>query len=145
MHGLVRYGEARVPNPVWVRAMHWGLDHAVPVEAVDPSDETYAALFTEHIGYVELVRRTLRERGLTRHPPTPPTADEFAITWSTRIAAASGSARLARARDEAAVAGARGIAARAGRVALVVDRERFDGVLAALSAPPAAVGAAPLG
>jgi hypothetical protein len=145
VHGLVRYGEVRVPNPVWVRAMLWGRDHAVPVEAVDPSDVTYASLFAEHIGYVELVRRTLRERGLTRHPPTPPTADEYALAWSRRIAAASGSARLARARDEAAVAGARGIAARSGRVALVVDRERFDGVVAALSGPPPPVGATPVG
>lgn len=140
IRGLARYGEVRVPNPTWIAALAWGEARGVPVEPVDPSDETYAAMFTDHIGYTELVRRTLRERSLTRRPPTPPSADAFALEWADRLASKGGSARLARARDEAAVAAVRGLRLRSGRIAVVVDRERFGGVLAALRHPPGALG-----
>jgi hypothetical protein len=132
IRGLARYGEVRVPNPTWAATIAWGLERGVPVEPVDPSDETYATMFTDHIGYPELVRRTLRERSLTRRPPTPPTPDEFALEWSARISSKGGSARLAAARDAAAVGAVRRFATRGGRIAVIVDRERFDGVVGLL-------------
>ena len=135
IRGLVRYGEVRVPNPAWTAALQWGLARGVPVEGVDPSDDAYATMFTDHIGYAELVRRTLRERSLTRHPPEPPTADEFIVAWAGRLAPGEGSAGLMRARDQAAAAGALALARRAGPTAIIVDRERFDGIVQALAGP----------
>lgn len=142
IRGLARYGEVRVPNPSWTAALAWGRAHRTPVEGVDPSDESYAMMFTHHIGYTELVRRTLRERSLTRRPPAPATADDFAIEWARRLAPGAGSARLAHRRDEAVVAGARNLALRTDRVALVVDRERFQGVVAVFGQTPGAIGPA---
>lgn len=137
LHGLGRLAEVRVPHPAFVRVLEWARDRSVPVEALDPSDEGYTTLFTENIGYLELVRRTLNERKLTRRPPDASTPDDYALQWERGIAAGRGSRRFLAAREATIVAGARRLAARDGRVAVVVDRERFDGVASRLQAPPA--------
>lgn len=140
VQGLSRHGEVRVPHPTYVGVLEWAADRSLPVEALEPSDERYATLFTQHIGYFELVRRTLRERRLARSPPERPDADAYAVAWDTTLSEGRGSRAFLRAREETVAAGARRLAARAGRTALVVDRERFDGVVAALTdeAPPEA-------
>jgi hypothetical protein len=136
VRGLGQYGEVRVPNPSLIGVLTWARPRGTPVTGLDPSDATYADLFSENISYFELVRRTLRERRLTRDPPAPPTPDEFAQRWHRTISVGRGSRKFDRARDAEFVEGARALRAGAVRVALVVDRERFDGVLAALAAPP---------
>ncbi|HTT35884.1 MAG TPA: hypothetical protein VMH78_08490 [Thermoplasmata archaeon] len=132
--GLVRFGEVRLPHPAYVGVLEWAKARSVPVEPLEPSDETYATLFATHIGYVELVGRTLRERRLARGPPDAPTADEFAIRWDREVARGKGSRAFIAAREAHVATEAHRLAERSGRTAVVVDRERFDGVLAALRA-----------
>jgi len=132
--GLVRYGEARVPHPAYVAALGWARERSIPVEALEPNDDQYADLFTRHISYLELVRRTLRERRLARRPPAGATADEYAVTWDRALGPGAGSRAFVAAREATVAAGARRLASRGGPVALVVDRERFDGVVAAIRA-----------
>jgi hypothetical protein len=136
VRGLGRYGEVRVPNPSLLGVLAWARPRGTPVTGLDPSDAMYADLFSENISYLELVRRTLRERRLTRDPPKPTTADEFAEHWHRTISVGRGSRKFDRARDAEFIVGARTLQAGAARVALVVDRERFDGVLAGLSGGP---------
>jgi len=133
VRGLGRYGEVRVPNPSLLGVVSWAKARGTPVTGLDPSDATYADLFSEHISYFELVRRTLRERRLTREPPAPATPDQFAERWHRTISHGRGSKKFDQARDAEFVEGARALRAGARRVALVVDRERFDGVLAGLA------------
>ena len=141
VRGLSRFGEVRVPNPVFVELLRWGEERSIPIEALDPSDDRTASLFTEHIGYVELVRRTVKERSVSRKPPTPSTADEYALEWDREVAGGRGSRGFARARDRHLVRGAQRIGAGRSRVAVVVDRERFDLVRALLTgAEPDAIG-----
>ncbi len=135
VRGLCRFGEVRLPNPSAVALLEWSGQTHTPVEALDPSDEEYAGLFTEHVGYLELVGRTLRERRLTRAPPPATTADEFAVRWHGSVGEGRGSQKLTSARDRAFARAARALRSRAGRTALVVDRERYDGVLAQLALP----------
>ena len=137
VRGLAEYGEVRVPNPVTVGTVTWAQRHGIPVAGLDPSDADYADLFAEHISYLELVRRTLRERRLTGDPPRPKTADEFALAWHSAIGHGRRSQAFDRARDAELARGARALVTTARRVALVVDRERYDGVASALSAPSA--------
>ena len=138
VRGLTRFGEVQVPNPSFVEAIRWGRDRTVPVAALDPSEEGSAELFAEHIGYVELVRRTVRERRVGRALPTPATPDEFAIQWERRVSSGRGSRRLAQARNEYLGQQATALARGAGSVAVVVDRERFDGIRSLLAAAGAA-------
>ena len=69
VRALARFGDVGVPNPTYPAVLAWGQEHEVEVSAGDPSDEDYATMFTDHISYTELVRRTLREHRLTRRPP----------------------------------------------------------------------------
>jgi len=128
VRGLSRFGEVRVPNPSYVELLRWATGRPVPVEPLDPSDDRTASLFTEHIGYVELVRRTVKERSVSRRPPTPTTPDDFALEWDREVAGGRGSRQFARARDRHLVHAARRLGAGRARVAIVVDRERFDQV-----------------
>ncbi len=128
VRGLVRFGEVSVPNPSFVRAIGWARDRGLRAEPLDPSDERSASLFAEHIGYLELVRRTVRERGVGRRPPEPSTPDEFALAWDREVSGGRGSREFARARDRHLVREARRLGSDGGRLALVVDRERFDEV-----------------
>jgi hypothetical protein len=128
VRGLVRFGEVRVPNPTFVRVIAWGRARSVPVEALDPSDERSASLFAEHIGYLELVRRTVREHRVSRAPPSPSTPDEYALAWDREVAPGRGSRSFAEARDRHLVREVARLAQGRGRVAVVVDRERFDPV-----------------
>jgi len=132
VRALAKFGDVSVPNPTYPAVLAWGAARQVPVEATDPSDDNYALMFTDHISYTELVRRTLRERKLTRSPPEAKTADEFAVTWGARLSKSGGSARLAMARDAVLAAGARALGSRHSRIAVVVERERFASVVAAL-------------
>lgn len=134
IRALSRFGEIRVPNPSFVELFRWGADAGFPVEPVDPPDDSYAALFTDHIGYLELVRRTLRERRLSREPPSARTADELAVSWAARMTPGGGSRRFVEAREAAVVESVRRLASGRSRVAVVVDRERFDPLLAAFAA-----------
>ena len=133
VRGLCRFGEVRVPNPAFLEALAWGRARAVPVVPLDPTEEETAALFTEHIGYVELVRRTVREHRLARSPPTPSSADAFALSWDRSVAGGRGSRQFAAARDDQLVRGARRLAEGHGKVAIVVDRERYDSVRSKLT------------
>ena len=128
VRGLSRFGEVRVPNPAFLEALRWGRGRGVEVTALDPDEEATASLFTEHIGYVELVRRTVREHRLGRAPPTPSSADSFALEWDRTIAGGRGSRRFAAARDEHLVGAARRLSEGRGRVTVLVDRERFESV-----------------
>jgi len=136
VRGLARFGEVRVPNPSVVEVVRWAHARAVALAALDPGEEEAASLFTEHIGYLELVRRTVRERRTGRDPPAPSTPDGYAIEWERRVAPGRGSRSLARARDEHLAEEARRLGAGRGRVAVVVDRERFDQVRALLERRP---------
>ncbi len=128
VRGLVRFGEVRVPNPSFVEVVGWGRANAVPVAPLDPDEEEAANLFTQNIGYVELVRRTVAERKVGRTPPTPPTPDAYALAWDKQVAGGRGSRAYAAAKDQHLVAETRRLAHGRTRVAVVVDRERFDGV-----------------
>ena len=128
VRGLCRFGEVRVPNPAFLEALAWGRSRLVPVAALDPGEDEAAAMFTEHIGYFELVRRTVREHRLGRTPPTPSSADAFAVAWDASISGGRGSRRLAAARDDHLVHEVQRLAADHRRLAVVVDRERFDSV-----------------
>jgi hypothetical protein len=135
--GLTRFGEVRVPNPSLCAVLDWAAASGTPVEAVDPSDETYATLFTKHISYLELVRRTVRERKLTRETPKAGTPDEFAANWQASLSPGAGSRAFNSAREAALCESTNELLSRSGKVALLVDRERYDGVVGRLS------GAAP--
>lgn len=128
VRGLVRFGEVRVPNPSFVRVCAWGRARPIPVEPLDPSDERSASLFAEHIGYLELVRRTVREHRVARSPPSPSTPDEYALAWEREVAPGRGSRAFARARDRHLVRGVARLAQGRSRIAVVVDRERFEPV-----------------
>ena len=129
--GLARYGEVRVPPPALPALISWGRSREVPVVGVDPPDDEYAGLFTQHIRYVDLVRRTVSERRIVRAPPEAPTPEEFVLARERAIARGRGSERLARAREERVARATRTLLQAHPRVALVVDRERMDGVRAA--------------
>jgi hypothetical protein len=128
VRGLCRFGEVRVPNPAFLEALAWGRSRGVPVAPLDPGEDEAATMFTEHIGYVELVRRTVREHHLGRSPPTPSSADAFALEWDRSIGGGRGSRRFAAARDDHLVRGLRRLAEGHRRLALVLDRERYDSV-----------------
>jgi len=132
VRGLCRFGEVRVPNPAFLEALGYGRARGIPVAALDPTEEEAASLFTEHIGYVELVRRTVHEHQLGRTPPTPTSADAYALAWDRSVAGGRGSRRLAAARDDHLAREALRLGGGRSRVAVVVDRERFDSVRARL-------------
>jgi hypothetical protein len=128
VRALSRFGEVRVPNPAFVEVLRWGYARSLPVEALDPDDERSASLFAEHIGYVELVRRTVREHRIARSPPTPSSADEFALRWDREVSPGRGSREFAQARDRHLVRSAQRLSHGRSRTAVVVDRERFEAV-----------------
>ena len=132
VRGLSRFGDVRVPNPVVLAALEWADRNHCPAEALDLNDDHYATMFADHISYLELVRRTVRERRLTRDPPAAATADEFATTWHRRIAKGRGSRSFDAAREAALVEAATDLGRRVPKVAVVVDRERYPAVLVAL-------------
>lgn len=129
---IAKFGEVRVPNPSILAALDWARGRDVPVEAVDPSDEEYATLFTDNITYFELVRRTLRERKLSKSPPKASSPDELARAWHRTMSPGRGSRRFNSAREEAICDATERLAERLPRVALLVDRERFDPIVARL-------------
>jgi hypothetical protein len=138
IRGLTRYGEVQVPHPGFLSAIEWGRRTGVPVEPLDTSDEGYATMFTDHISYLELVRRTLRERRLTKEPPEAANADEYVLAWDRTIGRGRESEGFARARDQALSEAAARLGAGRQRIAVVVDRERFDRVGGLISPAPGA-------
>jgi hypothetical protein len=136
VRGLVRFGEVRVPNPSFIEVLRWAWSRGLPTEPLDPDDERTAALFAEHIGYFELVRRTVRERRVSRSPPAPSSPDEFALEWDREIASGRGSRDFAQARDEHLVSRLPSLAAERRPLAVLVDRERFDSIRSLLTQGP---------
>jgi hypothetical protein len=138
VRGLVRFGPVRVPNPTYVDLLRWAEGRPLPVVPLDPSEAESAEMFATHIGYVELVRRTVRERSAGKRPPKPSTADEFALSWDREVAPGRGSREFARSRDGHLADGARQLGQGRSRIAIVVDRERFATVRGLLTADGAA-------
>lgn len=145
--GLTRYGRARVPSPAFLSSLRWGSEHGVPVEGIELPDDDYSAQFVEHIGYVDLLRRTLAERSLTDNLPEADDAEAFALAWDSRSQPGRGSRRLGEARASHAASrleelctspvpprtGPERGASLKSRFAVVVDVERFSPLLKALS------------
>jgi len=136
VRGLVRFGEVRVPNPSIVEILRWTAFRGVPTVPLDPDDDHTAALFAKHIGYLELVRRTVRERHVSRSPPAPSSPDEYALQWDREVASGKGSRNFAAARDWFLARQVPTVAAAGRPLAIVVDRERFDSVRDLLARPP---------
>lgn len=134
--GLARIAEVQVPAPALLAAVEWATRRGRSAVGVDPPEDTYAEMFAAHIGYFELVRRTLRERQLVKRPPEAPTGDEYALAWERTMQPGAGSERLARARDDFAADQVRALGRQYSRVALVVDRERFDAFRRAFGGAP---------
>ncbi|HEV2317213.1 MAG TPA: hypothetical protein VGV89_06530 [Thermoplasmata archaeon] len=135
---LSRYGEVRVPHPAFLEALEWAKRRNRRIVPVDPSEERYAEMFAEEIGYFELVRRTLREKRLLRSPPKAPDADGFILDWDRILNRGGGSRRLQRRREAAVAEALRSLAPRARGISCVIDRERVPALLAALEAPVSA-------
>jgi len=135
--GLTRFGEVRIPNPTFVESLAWCRSTGVTVVALDPSEDRTATLFTESIGYLELVRRTVRERSLSRRPPAPSTADAYALEWEARVTAGQGSRRYHEARDRHLIDSLRRAAPADRTAAVIVDRERFERIRDLWAAGPA--------
>lgn len=135
VRGLCRFGEVRVPNPAFLAAIRWAQERTLPVVALDPNEEQSATLFAENIGYVELVRRTVREHRVGRSPPATDSADAFAVAWDHEISRGRGSRRHAQLRDRHLATELRSLSAGRRRVAGLVDRERFEGVRSSLRGP----------
>ena len=138
VRGLVRFGEVQVPNPAFVEVLRWAASRGVMAAALDPDDDHAAALFAQHIGYLELVRRTVRERRVARSPPTPSSPDEFALQWDREVASGKGSRNFAQARDIYLVRQLPALTADRRPLAVVVDRERFESVRDLLAQGPPA-------
>ena len=136
IRALARYGEVGVPNPSVLAAIRWAEGAHVPVEPLDPSDDEYATMFAGSISYFELVRRTLRERRVSKRPPAPASADEFSIAWSRTIEPGAGSRRLRSRRDTTLLEEVGRLRARFASVAVVLDRERCEGVAELLADGP---------
>jgi len=128
VRGLVRFGEVRVPNPSFVEVLRWAAARGIATVALDADDDRAAALFAEHIGYLELVRRTVRERRVSRSPPTPSSPDAFALQWDREVASGRGSRNFAAARDLYLAGQVSPLTADGQPLAVLVDRERFDSV-----------------
>jgi hypothetical protein len=143
IRGLARFGEVRVPNPGLLAAIGWARAKAVRTEALDPSDDRYATMFADTISYVELVRRTVRQRKFTRRPPTAQNPDDYALAWEDYTAGGRDSRRFAYRRDGILIEGVQRLAERAPRVSVVVDRERFARVAEMLQGTPLPTRAAP--
>lgn len=132
--GLCLFGSVRVPSPAFVAAIRWAEEAGVPLEGVEPPDDEYSQLFLEHVGYLDLVRRTLAERKLVKVPPESRTATSFALEWEERSQAGKGSRDLGKARSRHLAERLRELHSSSGeplksRVALLVDVERFDPAL----------------
>jgi hypothetical protein len=123
---LVRFGEVGVPNPAFLAILRWGNATGVPVEGIDPDDDVQAEQFVAHIGYFELVRRTLRERRVGRRPPKAADADAFALAWDRETRPGRGSERYALARERSLLEALTLLRERHARAAVVVDRERLE-------------------
>jgi hypothetical protein len=135
VRGLTRFGEVRIPNPTFVESLAWCRARGVMATPLDPPEERTAEIFTDSIGYIELVRRTVRERSLSRRPPSPATADDYAKEWDNRVTAGSGSRRYHRARDLHLVERFWATAPQDVPGAVIVDRERFDRLRLLLAEP----------
>jgi hypothetical protein len=129
---LARFGEVHLPRPAVDLAIRWASEHGASIAALDPSDEVYGDMFTQHVGYFALVGRTVRERRLTRRPPKVSSPDELVLRWDAELNGGRGTRGLAWAREQAEAEGILDLHASAARVAAIVDRERFDGVLGAV-------------
>jgi hypothetical protein len=134
IRGLSRFGEVQVPHPGFLATLDWGRTHDLAIEPLDTSDEGYATMFTDHISYLELVRRTLRERKLTKNPPEAATGDEYVTTWERTIGGGKESEQFALARDRALADAAVRLGVGRRSLAVIVDRERFDRVGSLLTA-----------
>ena len=124
--GLARIADVQVPAPALLSAVDWATSRGRPVVGADPPEDAYAEMFAAHIGYFELVRRTLRERSLVKRPPEVESPEEYALAWDRTMQPGSGSERLAHARDDYAAERIRRLGNAHSTVAFVVDRERFD-------------------
>jgi hypothetical protein len=122
---LARFGEVEVPHAAFIEGVRWAGRQGVPVEAVDPDEEQYADMFAHHIGYWELVRRTVRERSLTRSPPAADSPDDFVLRWAGRVGKGRASRRFERERTELTCRQVRALQGANERVALIIDRERI--------------------
>lgn len=132
IRGLSRFGEVQVPHPGFLATLDWARGRGLVVEPLDTSDEGYATMFTDHISYLELVRRTLRERKLTKKPPEASSADEYVLAWERTIGGGRESEEFALARDRALAESATRLGTGRRSVAVIVDRERFDRVVSIL-------------
>jgi hypothetical protein len=132
IRGLAQFGEVRVPHPTFLAALEWARRAQVKVAPLDPSEEALADQFTEHVSYLELVRRTVRERGMIRRPPKAATADQFVLAWDERLTPGSGSAALIAERERGIAEKLARLAGIGDRAVGIVDRERLAGVVAGL-------------
>lgn len=94
-NALSKFGEVRMPSPVFVEAVRWARENGAELLAMDVGDDSYTDLFLKNVGYLDLIRRTRAERALVKGDiPDAETAEELAVLWSKRLHQGKGSLKL---------------------------------------------------
>lgn len=132
---LSRFGAVRLPPPAYVRAVEIAAEQDLPVRPLDLDEEAFTETYTDHVGVLDLIRKSRRERRLAKHGVEADDAAEFADRWEARLLEIKGLRRVEEAREGHMARRLEAVCSTPGRVLAIVDRVRRPGVARRLGSP----------
>jgi hypothetical protein len=134
---LARFGATKVPAPDLYSAYSHAIKNGWRVEAIDLDDAAHTEAYVKHVGVLENIRKEKRQLRAAKEAAEVTGLDEFVTAWDRIFFATKGLRAVEQERERAMAHGIRtAVAQGRGRWLALVPRERLDGVLAALRAPP---------
>lgn len=96
---LAKFGPVKVPPGDLYAAYAHAEAHKVPIEAIDLGDEGHSAIYTEHVGMLELMKNNRRLRELKKAAFDAATPQEFARQWDEHLFPTKGLRRVQEERE----------------------------------------------
>ncbi len=125
---LANFGEVKAPPTEYIEALDYCRKNAIPLIAIDMSEERYTLEYCSKISGRELVEHSIRIRKLKhrRYPADSP--QKFALAWDRDITSIKGFERLEKAREKHMAEEIFRIIPRYKTMAVLLEVPRLEGV-----------------
>lgn len=82
---LRNYGEVETPAPIFTESARWSIHGGVPLIGLDMTEEKFSREYTQNVSTRDLLRHSVRKRGLFKAKFSEPTAEEFVTKWDAMV------------------------------------------------------------
>jgi len=133
---LSRFGEVRIPHPVYTACVEIAKEDVIPIYALDMDDISFSETYVRHITGFQMISTSIKEKTLMSRQFRARNPFDFVIEWDRAINSSKGYRQLELARERHMAGRITELLQRHRVLLAVVEHERSNGISEHLASMP---------